>query len=257
MIIDCFTFFDEFDILDIRLHELDKWVDRFVLVECSQTFSGEKKPLWFEKSKNRVKPFLPKIIHLIAPPLKEKTDDFWQRIKNQLNYCQHALSDCAPNDLILIGDVDEIPRGQDFTATTGAYADMRVFIQKQYFFYLNLQRPGGWPGTILIPYSGLEGYFNGSLHEARLQRRKGHSIKQGGWHFTKIGNVDSVARKLRSSGHYNMPSIKKMWQDKDYLRDRMEVSRAIKGRELMVSSVEDHPKYFRDNIDEFKHLLTK
>ena len=53
MIYDCFTFFNEFDILEIRLHEMNPWVDRFVLVESAETFSGNPKPLWFEENKQQ------------------------------------------------------------------------------------------------------------------------------------------------------------------------------------------------------------
>lgn len=257
MIIDCFTFFDEYDILEIRLHELDKWVDRFVLVECRETYSGEKKPLWFETNKKRFESFLPKIVHLIAPPYGA-TDNFWHRIKNQIDYCQKALTNCVSEDLVLIGDVDEIPKGQNFIqAQLIDGLDMAVFVQKQYFFYLNLLRPGGWPGTILIKYDSLKNNFKNSLFGARKKRRGGHAVVSGGWHFTKIGDIDSVALKLRSSGHYNLPSVKKMWSDKKILHDQMEVSRRIKGRNLEVVPIDEHPKWFCQNIDKFKHLLTK
>lgn len=256
MIIDCFTFFDEFEILEIRLHELDEWVDRFVLVECAETYSGEKKPLYFLKNKNKVKSFLPKITHLIAPAPKNPKD-FWVRIKSQTDYLINALDDCADGDLILIGDVDEIPKGLDFTEILLGERGFVVFVQRQYFFYLNLRRPGGWPGTVMMPFGRIKDDFDNSMFDARIIRRSGYAVKSGGWHFTKVGDIDSVALKLKSSGHYNLPSIKKMWSDKKNLHNVMEVSRAIKGRKLSVSPIDEHPKYFLDNIEKFKHLLTK
>lgn len=63
MIVDCFTFFNEFDILEIRLHEMDPWVDLFVLVESAETFSGNSKPLWFEENQHRFKSF-----HILFKP---------------------------------------------------------------------------------------------------------------------------------------------------------------------------------------------
>ena len=114
MIVDCFTFFNEFDILDIRLHEMSPWVDRFVLVESAEAFSGIEKPLLFEKNKDRFKSFLPKIVHLVSP-LVAKSTNAWDRQSYQRNYAMEALSDCKDEDLILISDVDEIVRGQDFT----------------------------------------------------------------------------------------------------------------------------------------------
>jgi len=257
MIVDCFTFFNEFDILEIRLHELDKWVDRFVLVECPETYSGEKKPLWFKEYKNeydRIKPFMSKLTHLVAPP-PENPRNVWDRIKAQTDYLMTALTDCANDDLILVGDVDEIPMGKDFKLVKIDCRGYSVFIQRQYFFYFNLRRPGGWPGTILLPYWLVKDFD--SLYDVRMKRRSGHAVKSGGWHFTKIGDIDSVALKLKSSGHYNLPSVKRMWSDKKVLRDKMDGSRKIKGRQLFVSSIDDHPKWFLENVDRFKHMLTE
>ena len=66
MIYDCFTFFNEFDLLEIRLNELDSVVDKFVLVEATKTFSGKDKPLYFNENKNKFNKFLNKIIHVIV-----------------------------------------------------------------------------------------------------------------------------------------------------------------------------------------------
>ena len=71
MIFDCFTFFNELDLLDARLHELDGAVDVFVLVEARQTFQGAPKPLYFELNQARYAKFLPRIVHIVVdfPPM--------------------------------------------------------------------------------------------------------------------------------------------------------------------------------------------
>ena len=66
MIFDCFTFFNELDILEIRLNEMAPMVDRFVLVEARKTFQGADKPLYFDQNKARFTPFLDKIEHVIV-----------------------------------------------------------------------------------------------------------------------------------------------------------------------------------------------
>jgi len=66
MIYDCFSFFNELDLLEIRLHELDPVVDKFVLVEASKTFQGKDKPLFYDENKERYKEFSEKIIHVVV-----------------------------------------------------------------------------------------------------------------------------------------------------------------------------------------------
>lgn len=54
MIYDCFTFFNELNLLEIRLNILNDVVDKFVLVEATKTFSGKDKPLYYEQNKKKV-----------------------------------------------------------------------------------------------------------------------------------------------------------------------------------------------------------
>src|SRR5271165_7084860 len=89
MIVDCFTFFDEFDVLEIRLKELSSVVDRFVLAEARQTFQGSPKPLYFQENAARFRPFLNKIEHLIVD--LPETDDPWVREGCQRNALKGAI----------------------------------------------------------------------------------------------------------------------------------------------------------------------
>ena len=264
MIIDCFTFFNELDLLDIRLHELDPWVDRFVLVECPQTCSGNEKPLYFEENKHLFEPFLPKITHLISTPVDNPEAD-WDGLTAQRDYMLTALTDCAGDDLILNGDLDEIPRGRDFRSIHERHAKRNKdwftpFIQRNYFFYMNLYRPGGWPGTVLISYDNIMSIpaFKKSLHTVRLHRRHGGPVRCG-WHFSNMGGQEAVKLKLQSSGHYSTNLSQILIKDPDALHNRMEVDRAIKGRKLVKEPITEksHPKWFVENIEKFKHLITE
>ena len=264
MIIDCFTFFNELDLLDIRLHELDPWVDRFVLVECPQTYSGNEKPLYFEENKHLFEPFLPKITHLISTPVDNPEAD-WDGLTAQRDYMLTALTDCAGDDLILNGDLDEIPRGRDFRSIHERHAKRNKdwftpFIQRNYFFYMNLYRPGGWPGTVLISYDNIMSIpaFKKSLHTVRLHRRHGGPVRCG-WHFSNMGGQEAVKLKLQSSGHYSTNLSQILIKDPDALHNRMEVDRAIKGRKLVKEPITEksHPKWFVENIEKFKHLITE
>lgn len=255
MVIDCFPFFNETEVLQIRLHELDQWVDRFIIVESEVTFSGNSKPLWFDK--NLFKPFLHKITHLIAPTNKKLTNP-WDIQIQQRDYAITALTDCDDDDIILAGDVDEIPIGQDFTGYAyGVERGYNTFLQKHYIFYMNLIRPGGWPATVVMPYKTLRTKFNNSLFEARARRRKGKMLKPGGWHFRNMGGIESVRLKLQASGHATSKLNQRLIQDPQMLHDRMEITRADNGREMHIVPTDLHPEWFKENIEKFQHLLTE
>ena len=116
MIYDCFIFFNEIDLLDLRLNELDSVVDKFVIVESTETFSKKKKTLFFNENKERFSKFKDKIIHIIvddSPELTKTSSDpggRWNIEHFQRNCIERGLVDCKPEDIILVSDVDEIPR---------------------------------------------------------------------------------------------------------------------------------------------------
>lgn len=110
-IYDCFTFFNELDLLEMRFNILNDKVDFFVLVEATKTHSGEKKELFFERNRDRFSNFSNKIIHIIVDDLPEiKNGDRWLLENFQRDAIMRGLSGCGGNDIIVISDLDEIPR---------------------------------------------------------------------------------------------------------------------------------------------------
>ena len=128
MVYDCIPFFNELDILNLRLHILSDCVDRFIIEESTRTFSGEPKELCFEKNKEMFAPFLSRIDYVVvsddvmeddgvhvnpsaekyAPeipgqPLTHRRDYF------QKNHLMDHLKGLKEDDIILFGDLDEIP----------------------------------------------------------------------------------------------------------------------------------------------------
>ena len=109
MIYDCFTFFNELDLLEIRLNTLNDYVDYFVLVEATKTFTGKDKPLYYNENKERFKQFENKIIHIIVDTYPDSTNP-WVLENHQRNSIANGFANCKDNDIILISDLDEIPR---------------------------------------------------------------------------------------------------------------------------------------------------
>src|SRR5271170_855459 len=107
MIVDCFTFFDELDLLELRLEILDGVVDRFVLCEAPFTFRGEPKPLTYAGAAGRFARWRERIVPLVYPHAADPNP--WLNEWGQRDYLITGLADCNDADLVLIGDCDEIP----------------------------------------------------------------------------------------------------------------------------------------------------
>ena len=108
MVYDCIPFFNELDILKLRLHILDPIVDKFIIEESTVTFSGQPKELCFEKNKEMFREFLPKIEYIVVDdsPVDISTHE---RDKYQKNALIKGLEDATDKDVIILSDADEIP----------------------------------------------------------------------------------------------------------------------------------------------------
>ena len=107
MIYDCFQFFNELDILKIRLHVLGPVVDRFVISEATETFSGLKKPLYYEENKAMFAEFEDKIIHVVVDDTP--AGGTHERDTFQKNAVTRGLAGCTDDDIVIFSDLDEIP----------------------------------------------------------------------------------------------------------------------------------------------------
>ena len=205
MIYDVFHFMNEFHILDIRLNELNDVVDKFVLIESPKTFSMIDKPLYFNDNKDKYKEFLHKIIHVIyEPPAKE---DPWVIYANSLNNVMNYLTDCSPYDIIMISDLDEIPRkhllSKYVRPSLLAGTDENFFqIQQQTsYYYLNCLADHEWYGTVIVSYNGLKQYSPNAFRNFRGSPDFGIKVPDGGWHFTYLNTVEEIQRKIKSFTH--------------------------------------------------------
>ena len=123
-IIDCFMYYDEEMILDIRLNIMDKYVSHFIICEANFNHNGTKRELQFNI--NNFKNFKEKIIYIplnYQPKNLRRIDKLdSQHLMNskildnallrenfQRNYLLTKIKDFDENDLIIISDVDEIP----------------------------------------------------------------------------------------------------------------------------------------------------
>lgn len=197
MIYDCFTFFNELDLLEIRLNILDDYTDYFVIGESYETFSGLKKPLYYNENKERFEKWNDKIIHIIHPNLN--TNNSFERAGFQKENLKSGLKNALDEDIIYFGDTDEIWKPK--------VIDDKVYNlrQKNYSYYLNNRSSEQWVGTIVSKYKNIK---NGSLNYFRANHT--NELDDGGWHFTNMGGYEQVIKKLESYDHqeFNNDHIK-------------------------------------------------
>jgi hypothetical protein len=222
-IYDCFLFFNELELLDIRLHELYPYVDHFVIVEAKETFRGKDKPLYFAENKERFAAFQDKIIHVVVEERIE-TQDPWEREHFQREQVMRGLKDCRKNDVILISDLDEIVKGacvaEIVKKISSGKAQALVCEQKMYYGFLNHYQMQ-WPGTIGTSYGKLKQMTvlqarrlrNGKPRKLRRAGiRQFIKLKDAGWHFTSMGGLQNWITKVESYSHLSK-SARLEWRD--------------------------------------------
>lgn len=198
MIIDCFPFFNELDVLELRLNILNDVVDKFVLVEASKTQSKLDKPFFFEENKKRYSQFLDKIVHI-------KVDDFpqengWAMENFQRNCITKGIDQLNLNDddIIAVSDVDEIwnPNIEYqirnfFEKTTCFSIEMKYLV-----FFLNLETLNkNWVGTVFAEFKN---FSQTTPQYLRDIKDRIPIIKNSGWHFGYQGGKDIVYTKFLS-----------------------------------------------------------
>lgn len=193
MILDAFCFNNELEMLSLRLAVLGSIVDRFVLVEATQTFSGLDKPLYYALHKDAFGAWQDQIIHIVVHEAPV-TDNPWHREAFQRNQARQAIEWLEWGNRILIGDVDEIPRPETIPATL----DLRCFDQQLYYYDAYCSAPGGWLGTCSTSVGDV------MRHGAEGIRRRRDTcpvIENGGWHFSHTGGAAIVHQKILAGSH--------------------------------------------------------
>jgi len=225
-IFDCFMYCDEKMLLEIRLNTLDKYVDKFVIVESNFYHNGKKKKLTFDI--NDYLSFKEKIIYIkvLEKPLEIKTyndNDFKSvDIFNSLlldnfqrNKILLGLVNAHTEDIVIISDIDEIPNltNIDFELISKKF----IFFKQDFFYYkFNLKHPTlRWFGSKATKIKNLASpQFLRNLKnkiypwwrlDILFSKKKTFSIKiieDGGWHFTNIKNAKDIYKKMNYFAHH-------------------------------------------------------
>lgn len=265
MIYDCFTFFNELDLLEIRLNTLNECVDKFVLVEASRTQSLLSKPYHFEENKERFKPFLDKIIHVKVD--KYPDTGGWAMENYQRNCIVEGLQQGAlmADDIVGISDLDEIwdPNYlSDIKASTEEYKFVSIGM-KYLVFFLNLETiEKKWTGTI---FTKGESLINQTPQQLRNMKDHVPEIEEAGWHFGYQGGKEMVYKKYQSCiepfDKSALPSFEKFSEEFDVrIKDGGSFifsdnlgNDSVKLKKVEIG--ESYPGYIVQNKDKYKHLI--
>lgn len=209
MIYDCFLINSELDLLSLRLHFLDNIVDRFVIVESPRTLSGNEKPLYYELNKEKFAQYQSKIIHLVAPV--ESHLSAWEYEYFQRNYIKEGLKDCDDNDIILIGDVDEIVNLKEILQQKNLELPALVELPV-YYYFINLKSAYKFAVNLLCHYSFIKDKYIGERN-ATYPKYVDKVIKMSdvktGWHLSFLFGLDvpRYQEKIMAFSHqeYNTP----------------------------------------------------
>ena len=293
-IFDCFMYFDEEIVLDVRLNTLNDFVDYFVITESRFTHRGDLRDLKFNHKK--FEKFKDKIIYLVYEQEPEEIEmvntsdsedeksrkyifNAIYRENGQRNHITKGLECANQNDIILISDVDEIPNLLDINFNK---ISEKIFLFKQDMFYykFNLYLPNViWTGTKgcrkkhLLNPQWLRNIKDRKYPFYRIDtvfsKNKYKSIKNinnGGWHFTNIKTAKEIEHKLRSYLHHrefdeqplSVEEINKIIKNKKAIYDLKVDKTANKignGDTLKKFEIDKLPAYIQKNKNNFKDWI--
>lgn len=300
MVYDCIPFFNELDILNLRLHVLNDCVDRFIIEESTRTFSGEPKELCFEKNKEMFAPFLSKIDYVVvsddvmeedgihenpaaehyAPaipgqPLTHRRDYF------QKNHLMDALKDVTEDDILLFGDLDEIPNPDTLKDLIAAFDREKVYhlAQRNFYVFLNMEEKPvqlhsitgefpdilpenrKWLGTKVCSLRNIPAEGIVRLRDlVPVTDPRSVRVENGGWHFGYMGGhgeanvLNRIGTKIRAAAHQE-------YNDSEIIAETMDkliLGQDIFGRNAHFERVEldnTYPSWLLSHRADYEYLI--
>lgn len=197
-VFDCFTFFNEIELLKIRLEELHDVVDFFVICEAPVTFRGEPKPLHFEKNREMFDEYRDKIIHVVVTDLPT-TSNPWDREFAQRDALARGCWMAEDSDMIMVSDADEIPRRETIIEVRNSDGYV-AFDMPMYQYYINLQaETSGWNRSFAVSWKDrhlLRNFTSGRVDNHLVREAFGivtrKSVRPAGTSLISVGQESSA-----------------------------------------------------------------
>ncbi len=278
MIFDCIPFFNELDILKLRMEIMNPYVDYFVLEESTVTFSGESKRMIFAENRHLFDKFKDKIryVAVVDSPMSGVTTH--ERDKYQKNQLIRALTDCRPDDIIIFSDVDEIPNPVTLLQVTEHFDPDKIYhlAQRMFYCFLNMEEISGnllsitgefpgvekkqWLGTKICSFGNLPKEGIVYLREVSPANPQSVRVSDGGWHFGYMGGdgerdvAKRIGVKVQAAAHQE-------YNSKRYLNEA--VDRLLCGEDIFdrnakfvrVEIDESYPVYLQEHQKDYDFLM--
>lgn len=295
-IFDCFMYFDEDIVLDVRLNFLDKYVDKFVIVESEYNHKGEKRKPQFDI--NKFSKFKDKIIYILkkdVPEGIEKIDDTddnnkiysksifnsWKRENLQRNNIIEGLVNADPNDWILISDLDEIPNLEKVNFKE-IKKKIVLFKQEMMYYKFNLKLENFiWIGTKSCKFKDLQSpqwlrdiksndykWWRFDCWFSKKKYQNMEFVENGGWHFSYLKTPEGIEKKLKSYLHHidydqnplGLEKIKEIMENKKTIYNlKVDQKENRFGNQNKLQKVDSNklPLYIQNNLDKFENWIEK
>ena len=293
-IFDCFMYYDEDLILDLRLNYLNDYVDKFIIVESSYTHSGEPKKLLFDinkylKFKNKINYIVLDSLPLGIQDLSETDTEHQRNSKYILNAVKRenlqrdtiirGLDTALPNDMVIISDVDEIPNLEE-NNIRDIKSKIILFRQKFFYYKFNLKISDYiWHGSKACRKKNLispqwlrnikDKIYPFWRIDTLFSNKKYQNIKiinNGGWHFSNIKTAADIEKKMKTYLHHREFDLNPIGEKKISeiikqkkpiynLKTDMRSNKFDLSDELIVAEIDELPYYIQSNIDKYKNWL--
>lgn len=281
MIIDVFLFNNEIDLLELRLRENWKLFDKFIIIEGNKTFQGRNKYslLNTRENKKRFEWAKKKIIRHTAS-LSSSPCNQWENEKIQLNFMTHVIKEYKNYDatnLFVTGDCDEIVNKFAIREIIKNKTKLPlVFFLNSYYYYLNgrlVNIHRFFPGNIILKKENLEAISLFELRKKKLSEIKRYIPSDNivsGWHFSFIGGVNKIIKKIEEYSHseYNNKKFKQKNRIKKHIENGTDIFERKEGHEHFLGESgtikivytpmdKTYPEYILKNLGKYKKYIKK
>ena len=264
-IYDCFQYFNEDHILDLRFNILNEAVDYFVISESTRTHQGIKKKLNFNI--NNFGKFKHKIKYIVSD--YEEKIDFENHVsgeslieQDQRNSLSRGLINAHDNDLIILSDSDEIP---DLTKLNQIKKNTKftAFSQMMFMYKLNLQNlnESNWIGSKMVLKKNF--LIPQKLRDLKFKNypfwrfdKINQQIIEGGWHFSFLQKPSDIAKKIKSFSHGEFHQ--NQFIDEKKIEEKISNNEDIFGRGFDLKKInidESYPSFIRENKSSLKDWI--
>ncbi|GKT44361.1 uncharacterized protein ColSpa_04542 [Colletotrichum spaethianum] len=252
----------EMEMLEIRIGQMAPYIDYFVILESDLTFTDQPKPLFVKDNWELFKPWHEKMILRTMDLEALKTGTTWDREHASRNAMYEQViptlvDEQAANidDVLIVSDVDEIPKPEVLRALRNCNVPVRNNIHSDFYYYSYQWRTGDWPHPQATLYRGAD-----TVLPSDLRYGPGHDFLYGGWHCSYcFGTVEEMAEKINSFSHseFNKPEFKDHSHIVNVSRYGTDIFNRDDAKFYRVERNFDVPDYIKQHSDKFKYMIDR